>query len=911
MRRFLISTPYLWLQCCFFQPLKFKQDFESKLLSQRLVVMLRLMPLLFLYAYTPALVIRIIIYALRPDLYSNYGVLMPLNPMVAWFLFDATWAAALSCLIAGLVGGLFSTRLGIALALALSLANGIIVHTGDDTFLGIIFGVAIGLIVGITFNSSHALKQEGSARIIRASTIGISVGLIVGFFTGTIGGYWAGFVLGKLYPVFQDENNIGSSIAGLTVGGLSGCLIAALLGLIASRIINCRHPAWGAGIPIHVGLSTVGTLPGGQVSPFMAGPTLSIVTRIAMVVAAAFGVAVGIPTGNVGGTQDTLINGIIAGIMGEFIVVVPFLLFYLLSYYRLPLYPFSAYSTIQAYLVSRSKLQPALYCLRNSSLHWDECVFLPLPYLKSLLLLASEQNVDDTLNEINFILQQRPQQRRAAQATVYELALRDLEQRTILRDIGLAHQRLAVLIPRQVWTLSSSAKKVFRHLNDASREAASYLVQTNKKDRQEALERMIRCLKQIHANTAFRSIELNQHLRSVVNQWSMLAEQGKETLGSISASLYIDNPYAPGNPLELGNPLFVGRVDVVQKLAQALQKKPRPTFLLTGERRMGKSSILKQLPVLLGPHFLPVFCDLQTTGILASTAAFFAAIAAGIEKQLEERGMFVHKLERGQLNAAQQQSEVMVYDLFEQWFVEVEQTLQRAECVIILEFDEFEKLEDAEERENLNLKLLFDWFRSIIQNRSTLALLFSGAKMVGDMGRSWAGYFVNVERIKVSFLRDRDALDLIMHPVPQVFTAEVAQEIMRLTRGQPFLVQAVCKQIIELLNDNSREQATLQDVSSAIKEVFEAWPGYFWDLWNRCDPDQRACLPPLLSLKGVDAGYVVQRSGLSKQRTMHALEKLQIRDIVTYEQNIYRFAVPVFAQWVEQHLHLLLPVDEH
>src|SRR5215471_749865 len=65
MRRFFISIPYLWLQCCFFQPLKFKQDFESKLLSQRLGVMLRLMPLLFLYAYTPALVIRIISYTLR------------------------------------------------------------------------------------------------------------------------------------------------------------------------------------------------------------------------------------------------------------------------------------------------------------------------------------------------------------------------------------------------------------------------------------------------------------------------------------------------------------------------------------------------------------------------------------------------------------------------------------------------------------------------------------------------------------------------------------------------------------------------------------------------------------------------------------------------------------------------------
>src|SRR5438128_2109553 len=135
--------------------------------------------------------------------------------------------------------------------------------------------------------------------------------------------------------------------------------------------------------------------------------------------------------------------------------------------------------------------------------------------------------------------------------------------------------------------------------------------------------------------------------------------------------------FKPGNPLELGDSLFVGRDDIVQKLGQALQKKYRPTFLLTGERRMGKSSILKQLPVLLGPHYLPVFYDLQTPGMVASTAAFFATLVAGIEKQLKDRGLSVQKLERSQLDDAQQQDEIKVYDLFEQWFAEIEQALEQ------------------------------------------------------------------------------------------------------------------------------------------------------------------------------------------------------------------------------------------
>ncbi len=233
--------------------------------------------------------------------------------------------------------------------------------------------------------------------------------------------------------------------------------------------------------------------------------------------AATFGVAVGIPVGDEGVSHSPFMEGVTTGTQAELIVGIGFLLCYLLSYYRLPLYPISAYSTIQAYFVSRSKLQSALFCLRHSSLHWDECVFLPLPYLKNLLLLASEQDMEGTLSEINFIVQERSQQRRAAQAVAYELALRDFEQRTILRDIGLAHQQLALFVPPQLRALSTSAEKVFRHLDDASREAASYHTQINKQDRQAALERMLNALHKIHPHTAFGNVKLNCYLRTVVD----------------------------------------------------------------------------------------------------------------------------------------------------------------------------------------------------------------------------------------------------------------------------------------------------------------------------------------------------------------------------------------------------------
>lgn len=50
-----------------------------------------------------------------------------------------------------------------------------------------------------------------------------------------------------------------------------------------------------------------------------------------------------------------------------------------------------------------------------------------------------------------------------------------------------------------------------------------------------------------------------------------------------------------------------------------------------------------------------------------NTTALFAAIATGIEQQLQERGILPQELERSQLDEALQQSETAVYDRFGQW----------------------------------------------------------------------------------------------------------------------------------------------------------------------------------------------------------------------------------------------------
>jgi hypothetical protein len=325
---------------------------------------------------------------------------------------------------------------------------------------------------------------------------------------------------------------------------------------------------------------------------------------------------------------------------------------------------------------------------------------------------------------------------------------------------------------------------------------------------------------------------------------------------------------------------------------------------------MGKSSILRQLPVLLGAEYIPIFCDLQNPAAHSSIAAFFANIGETIEEHLVAKHFQVENLARQRLEEVQKENEVAVYTEFDRWLKSIERVLEVNKRVLLLMFDEFENLEAFRQRGLLDLDLLLSWFRSISQNSSRVALLFCGLKTIYDMGPDWTKHFVNVERIKVSFLRPADARDLISRPVSAqsthtIFDEEVAGEIMRVTNSHPFLLQALCSKLIDNLNDASQEQASKQDIAMSIEEIFENRKDYFWNQWQRSSDGQKQCLIALHTLGKASGAQIVQQSKLSTQSVYEALDQLRERDIVFRDQQMYQFAVPIFARWIDEQYNLI------
>ena len=171
-------------------------------------------------------------------------------------------------------------------------------------------------------------------------------------------------------------------------------------------------------------------------------------------------------------------------------------------------------------------------------------------------------------------------------------------------------------------------------------------------------------------------------------------------------------------------------------------------------------------------------------------------------------------------------------------------------------------------------------------------------------GVNWSGDFVNVQVLKVSFLKRDEALHLIIHPKEDypgdtIFRQDVVDQIMYETGCHPFLIQAICSEIIDSLNSQKRERANILDVQDAIDQVLEAWNGYFNDLWIRTDDNQRACLAALLALDHADIQHIQQHSDLNEKLVRHTCKLSLSVTLRLNKDNTYQIATPIFRKWVE------------
>ena len=182
--------------------------------------------------------------------------------------------------------------------------------------------------------------------------------------------------------------------------------------------------------------------------------------------------------------------------------------------------------------------------------------------------------------------------------------------------------------------------------------------------------------------------------------------------------------------------------------------------------------------------------------------------------------------------------------------------------------------------------------RNIIQHRARIVVLVSGSHRFEELtGVNWASYLINTRTLELSFLDEPSARELLTEPVPQLrYEDGVLEEILRLTRCQPYLLQAVASELVNHLNELQKTTAARADLDAAVNKVLTSAGAYFANTWRE---DNSATEQTVLRAYAEGAGERVATAEFQA-----ALQSLIRKEMMERDGDAYRLAVPLFGLWI-------------
>lgn len=397
----------------------------------------------------------------------------------------------------------------------------------------------------------------------------------------------------------------------------------------------------------------------------------------------------------------------------------------------------------------------------------------------------------------------------------------------------------------------------------------------------------------------FRHTADDQEFYAISNQWLEIISNHLQAIEQgITALFSIENPYVFGMPLSSRQNIFVGRKELSLRIRQVLIDQVQLPALLYGQRRMGKTSLLKNLGRMMPNDVIFLFIDGQGIAVARDYSGLLYNISREITKSAKNKKLNFPKLSRKDL-------ETDPFSYFNEWLDDVEDKLietgfQKA----VIALDEFEALDYVMEKGRFDEEDMFYMLRYLIQNRERFEVLLAGSHTFDELPR-WATHLVNVKMIKIGYLKKEDAHELIEHPIrnfPLHYQPEATERILGLTRGHPHLIQLLCHELVTLKNGQPAEQrqtATLADVEATIPEALDKGSFFFIDIQeNQIDAKGLKILTYIAKQgEGATVSQETLEEQLGQESILSSLKLLFHRDILEAVHDEYRFQVEFIRRW--------------
>ncbi|MDH4137272.1 MAG: AAA family ATPase, partial [Anaerolineae bacterium] len=353
------------------------------------------------------------------------------------------------------------------------------------------------------------------------------------------------------------------------------------------------------------------------------------------------------------------------------------------------------------------------------------------------------------------------------------------------------------------------------------------------------------------------------------------------------------NPYVFDNPIMVKE-WFFGRDDIFRSIREVLiDREQENLIILYGQRRIGKTSILRQVGHRLGEPYIPVLIDASFPS--DSLEGFLQEIASAIQQALQrEEDIKVELPSRDQFLADPQHT-------FDHGFLsKVEGALGDRHLILML--DEAQLIREKT-LQGLWEGDAFEYFSNLIRQHARLGLILSVESHEFPPLSS-----VGIQK-KVGFLNRDEAVQLVVQPVQGILTyePEAVQRILSLTSGHPYYVQLLCHHLFAYCQRVNISAVTLTDVEAILPEIVERAGSDFQFLWDHSTPEEKFVLAALAQAGG-EKGQAINKEELlttlrrrkapvSAQQVAKALVNLSSREIIHF-QAPYTFNVDVFRSWL-------------
>jgi len=712
-------------------------------------------------------------------------------------------------------------------------------------FTGLLVGVIGLLLAGISFgvNMGGAVSLAGSLAVVTC-----------------------------IEPVlgFIKTNQIGQFVGVPAFGMGSGLMLGLILGLAAIATFTLRPAGWWFGGVCSMG---GGLVLGGLFSRITSTGSFELATSVTLAVFFALG----------------------------------FLGGYYVGYRRFPFYlvellwqvGLTGLSFLATKGTNSGELTRQLY--RFSPVRRDELIWFKLITLDRqltwLALVGDRQFALETLVKIARSFRQGW----AAEAALVAILAHDLQDCESIPEIAGAAKRLD-WFPRAIDLPSLALQRAVTLINEVSQNAEAATQALDGPGWQLHLRKARANLEALDETLVRMSPRVAGRLSTLVQCWERTTEQALEDVPRDAGPVLIENFYIFGAPIPPAQKhVFVGREDLFAKIQKNLGVTHKPTLVLHGQRRTGKTSVLLQLPNRLSAEHIPVYVDLQATAPVDGLNRFLYTLAREAVQQADEKRRIalppvdIEDFDRRGTHA------------FYEWLGLARQRLDGR--LLLFTLDEFEKIEQAIDQGGMEEAVL-DVLRHLIQHHSTwLVLLFAGVRTLEEMGRDWHSYFISVKPLHVSYLDGRAARQLILLPAtkyPIRYEERAVEAILRATRAQSFLVQAVGFELIQHLSTQQRRLAgpygrvTLEDARVAIDSALLSTFPYFADLWEVSSDPERLVLATLAygQTEWIRAGDLRASVDLASPAFYETIGFLERRELVESGEQGYRFQVPMMRQWI-------------